>query len=662
MGSFGHAERYPAPEPHGHGVPLPEPRGAALPTRRSRLFARGARSIRGLRRKLCGFTRWAGERASRASGASRPPRASTDASLLHEAWEAALASARREADEIRNLLAREQARRKALERAARVLAHLPEAPRALETLLEDIRRATGAASLQVYAGTPGDTLGAPWPDSPTEGTVPRVDAGLGRLVAERAWRRGEVAEVADLVRDYDGPSARDLAAAGVQSAVAIPLSGGDGQAGALVLFFRGTGYLPPDERAFAVALASPLAGTLWAVRLVREREAAGAELVAARRGLVHAEHRRHLLEGARGVLHDLRTILQVILVNTERGLAQSDAREARSALPDVVGATRDGIAISERFERLLRPTVGVTLLDPNDLVRATVALVQLRLQGREAPPIQTRVALQEVPPVRGHRADLLAVLLNLMTNAIEPMPAGGSLCVTTGSLDGRVRIAVTDSGSGIPPDLLGRLGEAPFTTKGEPHSGLGLAVSRQLVTAHRGAFHLASAPGAGTMARVELPAARLDVLLPGGEPLEAMASDLPRLLILHPDPELVGLLQGMLRQAGYHTEAAATVEAARRRLARERFPVVMLSLGPELEPLRSLLRDHSSALVGLVPPGSPRAPDPEVPLVLAAPYRLAALLGLLDRMTGGEAGPRQLALFEGPTPWSHPCPEAPGPA
>ena len=115
---------------------------------------------------------------------------------------------------------------------------------------------------------------------------------------------------------------------------------------------------------------------------------------------------------------------------------------------------------------------------------------------------------QPVPPVRGSYDKLKQVIINLVLNARDAMTGGGTLTLRCHAARGNVSIEVEDTGVGIPPENLGRIFEAFFTTKKEVSGvGLGLAVSYGIVQAHQGTIAVRSTPGKSTVFTVELPAA-----------------------------------------------------------------------------------------------------------------------------------------------------------
>ncbi len=108
------------------------------------------------------------------------------------------------------------------------------------------------------------------------------------------------------------------------------------------------------------------------------------------------------------------------------------------------------------------------------------------------------------PQVYADREQLRIVFSNLLRNASDAMPAGGSITVLASASDGRASIDVTDTGSGIDPENLRRIME-PFHSTKARGLGLGLAIARAIIDKHNGQIHVASQPGSGTKVTINLP-------------------------------------------------------------------------------------------------------------------------------------------------------------
>jgi signal transduction histidine kinase len=216
-------------------------------------------------------------------------------------------------------------------------------------------------------------------------------------------------------------------------------------------------------------------------------------------------------ELAASIAHELNNPLGIISLRLEGVLAKTPADDPRRKPLEV---------IEQELERMARLVANVlhfsrsgkeevSSVDLSEEIDRTLDLMHHHLKKRG---IEVR---QEIGP--GHvrivadRQKLRQVFLNLVSNAGDAMPGGGvlTLRVSHGPSEGgnpTVQIDVSDTGHGIPPDVLPKVMDAFFTTKEEGKgTGLGLAICRRIVQEHRGTIRLESHPGKGTTVHVILP-------------------------------------------------------------------------------------------------------------------------------------------------------------
>jgi len=112
------------------------------------------------------------------------------------------------------------------------------------------------------------------------------------------------------------------------------------------------------------------------------------------------------------------------------------------------------------------------------------------------------------------------VLTNMVLNAVDALPVGGSIRLGASIENGQAIIEIADSGTGMPPDVQARMFEPFFTTKGDKGTGLGLAMVFGVVESHGGEIRVQSEPDKGTLFRIILPLANEPavVVSPGGSP------------------------------------------------------------------------------------------------------------------------------------------------
>jgi signal transduction histidine kinase len=234
--------------------------------------------------------------------------------------------------------------------------------------------------------------------------------------------------------------------------------------------------------------------------LVFERRRRRRAEIASRRNLAamaHLDRRAAMGELATSLAHELNQPLNAILQNA--GLAQmlltaNPVPPALGEMADIIHDIRkDDIRASEVIRRmrglLQKHELESHPLNLNDVAQETVAIVRPDAKARE---VQLEMELGDgVPAIMGDRVHLQQVLLNLLMNAIDAvatMPAERRrVRVCTTHSDGDVRLAVSDSGTGIPADRISEIFEPFYTTKSAGSGmGMGLAIARSIVEAHAG--------------------------------------------------------------------------------------------------------------------------------------------------------------------------------
>ena len=149
----------------------------------------------------------------------------------------------------------------------------------------------------------------------------------------------------------------------------------------------------------------------------------------------------------------------------------------------------------------------VSTVNIEEEVEKTIDLIYYHMRKQNVKIV--RDFSPDIPNIQGDRQQLIQVFLNLFTNASDAMPEGGILKISISlSQEKQVVIAISDTGSGIHPDILTRIMEPFFTTKGEGKgTGLGLSICKRIVEEHEGSIRIESSgvPGEGTTVHIVLP-------------------------------------------------------------------------------------------------------------------------------------------------------------
>ncbi len=246
-------------------------------------------------------------------------------------------------------------------------------------------------------------------------------------------------------------------------------------------------------------------------RLVEALNAAGTRLAAARRRAAEAERLAAIGQLAAGIAHEIRNPLAAIRLKAENALASPDPARARAALDLVL----DQVA---RLDRLLRDLLSLTqprppVPAPTDLGRVLRDCADLHDDLARARGV--RIVVEAASPERAplDEGQLRRALDNLVLNAIQHSPPGGTVRLSSGREGERLRIRVTDEGPGVPEAVRGRLFE-PFVTGRPDGTGLGLAIVREIARAHGGQARLGAPPPRRTGTEATGPGATFELDLP----------------------------------------------------------------------------------------------------------------------------------------------------
>jgi len=157
-------------------------------------------------------------------------------------------------------------------------------------------------------------------------------------------------------------------------------------------------------------------------------------------------------------------------------------------------------------------------VDINEIVRSVMKLNDARLQAEGQVKVEPRLELASGgTQIQADPDQLRRALGNLVLNALDAMPEGGTLLVRTVLHDGSVRLEVSDSGQGLTDEECQRLFTPYYTTK-QHGTGLGLAIVQSVVSDHRGKISVSGASGRGTTFTIDLPLTQADLMVVTGEP------------------------------------------------------------------------------------------------------------------------------------------------
>ncbi len=192
--------------------------------------------------------------------------------------------------------------------------------------------------------------------------------------------------------------------------------------------------------------------------------------------------------------------------------------------------------------------------------------------------VRTVADLPVPVPVRADAGALRQVITNLILNAADAMPAGGTLTLKCWSEGDRGLLSVADTGVGMTEEVVSRVFEPFYTTKSEAGTGLGLAVSRRIIEEHGGEIRVTSRPGLGSVFTVSLPYSDAPAAPIVPETCAPARSAL-RVLLIDDEPQVRDVLMRMLRLDGHQAVAASTAAEGLDLLTQQRFDLILTDLG-----------------------------------------------------------------------------------
>jgi PAS domain S-box-containing protein len=379
-----------------------------------------------------------------------------------------------------------------------------------------------------------------------------------------------------------------------------------------------------------------------------EKESAAA-LQHAQRQAAHLQKMEAIGQLTGGVAHDFNNLLMIVSGHAQSLKKRlSEARDVRALQAIEMAATR-----GENLTRQLLAFSRTLPLNPTVISLAdTVAAIRDVLAGTMHVNIEFLIDIPAATwPVCVDKSELELALVNLAVNARDAMPDGGRIAITAlnaslsahdvpnGAAGDYVALSVADTGCGIPADLLPRVVEPFFTTKG-PDKGTGLGLSQVYGLAHRsgGTVQIASEIGHGTKVTIYLPRGEAPVATPSPENASHyMATDPRTILVVEDNKDVKNVAVSLLEQLGYKTIAVESASEALDVLASGQTVNLLftdVALPGQLDglALARKVTDRYRTIPIVLTTGYTRAfeSDPEFP-VLRKPYQMAALGRLIHQ-------------------------------
>jgi len=416
--------------------------------------------------------------------------------------------------------------------------------------------------------------------------------GLSRCV------RGQLVYEAD-ISEVGFPFPQRLAHGGLRALVLAPLLAESTVFGALIVARRQTNSFSSGECEFLRQLSEHVALASNQAQLYGALQRAYEDLRQTQQSVMQQERLRALGQMASGIAHDINNAISPVALYTE-SLLETEKQlspHGRNCLEIIARAIDDVAATVARmreFYRQREPQLTLTPMNVNRLIQQVVDLTRARWSDMPQQrgiviDLQTELAA-DLPAVMGVEGEIREALTNLIFNAVDAMPDGGTLTLRTRVVEGtpqaaakRVFIEISDTGVGMSEDTRRRCLEPFFTTKGERGTGLGLAMVYGMIERHSAGIEIESVLNKGTTMRLSFLVPVFATEAAPSDSVYTVPSRL-RILVVDDDPMVLKSLRDILEIDGHLIVATdggqAGIDMFRSSLGQsESFAAVITDLG-----------------------------------------------------------------------------------
>ncbi len=327
-------------------------------------------------------------------------------------------------------------------------------------------------------------------------------------IVSQVLASGKSSLYSDALTSEELASHRSIATFKLRSLACVPLCAGGDVLGVLYLDHHGiAGLITSDMLGFLELLASLIAITIRTGQADERAAKARAELAETHRHLMRAERNRVAGELAGGLVHDLKNVLAAVSGRAQLLRRVNEDPHVLRALDAIEKAAGTGVGLLQRLQECSRDHSS-QMEEAVDLVAAALEALELLAPRLEKGRVQVDVKALAGALAWGTPGEYREMFLNLIVNACDAMPEGGTLTVgfNRNAETRQIEIAVRDTGVGMSDETRARIFDPFFTTKGNHGTGLGLVVVKSVVVRRGGSVMVESSPGVGTCFRIAVPA------------------------------------------------------------------------------------------------------------------------------------------------------------
>ncbi len=369
--------------------------------------------------------------------------------------------------------------------------------------------------------------------------------------------------------------------------------------GAEDYIFKATGHREEEEFLIRVRRAIEKARLQMSIlkyqeqleQMVMDRTRA---LQEAQEQLIQSEKLRSLGIMTNGIAHDFNNILGVILGRTQLLMRKTVDGGILDDLRIIEKASLKGSSTIRRMQDYtrIRRDESFIPVQINEVIEEVVEITKTRWKDEAHERgllINIKKEYGDVPLINGNSSELKDVFINVIFNAIDAMPGGGTIAIRTRREDimndSWVVVDVTDTGVGIVPEIQPKIFEPFFTTKSSEGSGLGMSVAYGIIQRHKGHISFSSTVARGTTFVIRFPAALFlqEISSPSVQPPIVPGTEKKSVLVIDDDDSMRTMLTEILEIDHHEVASAASGREALALLQRRPYQIVFTDLGmPEM--------------------------------------------------------------------------------
>ena len=383
----------------------------------------------------------------------------------------------------------------------------------------------------------------------------RVGEGITGTVALTG--RGEIVNSAE-----DDPRAAHVPGTPPEdsSLMCVPMMAREKVVGVIALARLGRRSFEETDLELATLFATQCSAALANARIYDELKNAYDELRETQVQLVQSAKLNALGEMAAGVAHDFNNLLAAILGRTQLMIRNAHDPELKRQLLIVQQAALDGAQVVRRVQEFtrIRQDERFAAVDVNPVLCDVIEFTRTAWETdakEQGVTIHVHRSLASHRTIAGNASELREVFTNLILNAVDAMPRGGDLFVSSEDLGEEVVIRVRDTGVGMDAQTRSRIFDPFFTTKEAKGTGLGLSVAYGIVTRHHGTISVDSKVRLGTEFVLRFPCGEPPAAVAAAPP---MAGTVPthRILVVDDEEVVSGVIGELLRSLGQEVTVA----------------------------------------------------------------------------------------------------------